>query len=245
MHPFAYYSNPAKILELLEAIPLFEGVEDDVKRLFAETCRPRSKPANRDLVSANDPPRFACIIISGLVRVESDTHSGETETFFAYRGPSQHLGVSHVVLNMNYNFTSRTLTPCCYLEIGQAELVRCYDASKRLNRNVLAYYMERLYAEFEHRERMVRLSKPGLVTATFLQIAEATETQLVSDIPNLRRLEWLKQEILESQLHTTHPTVSAAYGYLRQRQAISGGTGVNDPVTILDEQALRDVLALQ
>jgi len=237
--PFDYFNTADRRSTLLARVPLFEGVELDVRNYIATKFTPRMLPARSDIVTVGESADRAHLIVYGIVEVMNTEQQENPYRFMAYRGPGAHLRTYGLVLDQRATYSARTLVECGVFEIRKADFVECYERSTRLTRNLLAYYVTLLKAEFAYRSAMLQSDKTGQIATTLLQIADALSTRLVSNESNPLRLSWLTQSELAQHLNVGRDAAVEAYKRMRSKKAIKGGYDRANHLEIVDVDILR------
>jgi CRP/FNR family transcriptional regulator, cyclic AMP receptor protein len=203
--------------EVLRSVPIFSRLDEATLRSLVERSRRRRCPAQTQLFFQGDPGQMLYVIVSGRVRVETTTPSGQV-VHIADRGPGEAFGELALFDGKPRMADAVTAEPCDLLMLDRAEFLRCLEQSPQTALQVMACLADRLREAARQLEEVVSCDVLGRVSATLLELADAERARPQPDADPVRLK--ITQQALATRVGATRETVSRALSRLKQVDAI-------------------------
>ncbi len=135
--------NQAEVASALKNVPLFQELDEPNLQVVARLTRHHTYPPNRALFHAGDSGHTLYVILSGRVRIEKISASGET-IHLAYRGPGDHFGELSLLDDSPRMATVCTVTECECLTVERDAFRQCLLHAPAVALQVMVFLAKRL-----------------------------------------------------------------------------------------------------
>ena len=135
--------DQAQIASALKTVPLFQELDEPSLHAVARLTRHHAYPANSVLFHDGDSGHVLYLILSGQVRLEKVSASGET-VYLAGRGQGDHFGELSLLDGGPRMATACTLTACECLTIEREAFQRCLLSAPSVALQVMVSLAQRL-----------------------------------------------------------------------------------------------------
>jgi CRP-like cAMP-binding protein len=204
-------------IEPLRRVSLFADLDEPQLEELALHSRRRRFGANEALFHLGDPGHTLYVILSGCVRIQSITPSGET-IHLALRGPGEHVGELALIDGKPRMADAVTTEPSDLLMLDRNGFVSAIEASPRMALAVMSVLADRLRQAAGHLEEHQELDVLGRVAAALLKLTEAHGTP---DPAGGTRIEAnVTQKQLAEQVAATRESVNRALASLKEARTI-------------------------
>ena len=135
--------NQAQIVSALKNIPLFSGLDERALQEMASLTRHRAYPPQTALFHAGDPGHMLYLIVTGQVRIEKVSASGEI-IHLAYRGRGDHFGELALLDGKPRMASAVTVSECVCLTIEREAFQQYLRSDSSVSFQIMATLAERL-----------------------------------------------------------------------------------------------------
>ena len=215
--------NQAQIASALKEIPLFRGLDEPVLGKVASVLRPRIYPARTALFHAGDPGHLLYVLVSGQVRIEKISASGET-VHLAYRGPGDYFGELALLDGKPRMASAVTLAECVCLTMEREAFQRCLRDAPSVASHSMATLAERLREAADALEDVQGLDVLGRLCKALLELAPDGSPKRIT------------HQQLADRIGATRESVTRALSGLRKTGLVRTD---GSRLTVLDPEALR------
>jgi CRP/FNR family transcriptional regulator, cyclic AMP receptor protein len=214
---------------LLRQVPLFAELDEASLEILATHSRRRRFGANETLFHEGDPGYTLYVVISGRVRIQQVTPSGEL-VHIASRGRGETVGEMALIDGKARMADAATAEPTDLLILDRSDFVRCLEKSPRMALGIMACLADRIRQAADQVKRLQSQDVLGRVCSVLLELAEADGAAA-----SPARITITQQELAD-QVGTTRESVNRALSRLRRQGAleVDGRT-----LTLLDPERLR------
>ena len=160
----------AEVASLLNAVPLFQELDEPSLFEMARLTRHRSYPPSSVLFHAGDSGHTLYVILAGRVRVEKISAAGET-VHLADRGRGDHFGELSLLDGSPRMATVCTITECECLTIEREAFQRCLLGAPSVALQVMIVLARRLREAADDLEGVQALDVLGRLCKALLELA--------------------------------------------------------------------------
>ena len=239
---FAAYDTTEKRISLLQQTHLFHAVEDTIVRRFLEGSEVVLSKPGEEFITAGIETTDGYLLLSGLAQIYDETAASKYKGFVGYRGAGTQMRLCSLVEPDISAYSARALTDCILLKTPRSLFLQCYDDSAQLSRNLLRYFVDILRREIEYKTLVSRADRPGQVMCQLLQIRDAQNLRLLSDLQLPMTIQGFTYRHLKENFGISQDTVAEANKLLRKAGAIRGGEKRGEAIAILNGRKLREQL---
>jgi CRP/FNR family transcriptional regulator len=203
--------------EVLRRVRIFARLDEGGLRMLAERSRRRQYRAGEHLFHEGDPGQTLYVIVSGRVRMETITASGQ-RVYIAERGPGETFGELALFDGKPRMADAVTTGTADLLLLDRSEFLQCLERSPQTALAVMACLADRLREAGRQLEEVISCDVLGRVSAALLELS-ATRAGLLSDEAVGGPIK-ITQEELATRVSARRETVSRALAKLEQVEAI-------------------------
>jgi len=229
---------PDKLRErvaLLQSLPLFQGLSDEVLCLLAEESRPRVFQAGEVIFYQGEPGSTCHIIAQGRVRVFVVGEDGR-ELSMRILGPGEIIGEMALFEDLPRSASVEALEETRTLELHHDVLFRCLRRSPVLALSLLRALSARLRYATEEAEGLASLTVAERLMRRLRQLAEWWGMPVSGGV---RILLPMTQQELATLVGTSRESVNRALVRLRRQGRVRLEEGW---IVLLDEEVERSSL---
>ncbi len=170
-------------LEMLGAVPLFSGLEQDELEALAQARVVRKFPRNATIINDGDTTNAVYIINKGKVKVCKTSEAGK-EVVIAVLDEGEHFGEMSLIDDKPRSASIVTKDACEFTVINKADFDRILIANPSLAMTVMRGLCERLRAADRSIESLALMDVYGRIARVLLDMAEENDDgELTIDEP--------------------------------------------------------------
>ena len=231
--------NQTQIMSALRDVPLFQELDEPALQEVASLTRHRAYLPQTALFHAGDPGHMLYIIVTGQVRIEKVSASGEM-IHLASRGRGDHFGELALLDGKPRMASVVTVSDCVCLTIEREAFQQCLRNAPSVSSQIMATLAERLREAADALEAVQELDVLGRLCKALLELTPDYG-------PNIDGASNADRGTAEITLRITHQQLGDRIGATRESvtRALSGlrKTGLvrtrGSSLTLLDPEALR------
>ncbi len=204
-------------VDALRQVPIFSDLDDDSLKTLARRSRRRKFRAKAALFHEGDPGHTLYVIVSGRVKIQTNTVSGEI-VHLANRGPGEQFGELSLIDGKPRMADAVTSEKSDLLMLDRSDFFRCVGESPAIAIGVMASLADRLRQAADQRESQQELNVLGRVSEVLIEMAE----NLGIEDPGVGLTIDAKvsQLAIADQIGTARESVNRAFASLRAVGAI-------------------------
>jgi CRP/FNR family transcriptional regulator/CRP/FNR family cyclic AMP-dependent transcriptional regulator len=220
------------LVDLLQAAPVFSGLEDAVLEALAASMVKRTFAKGRILFYKDSPGNSLYLVEAGLVRIFVLSSSGQEATLNLH-GPGECFGELALLDGAARSAAAIAVETTVAHVLARADFLRLLDSQPLLARHMVALLAQRLRQLTAHTESLAFLDVYGRLASCLLDLAEHHGAPRPKGVEiNLK----LTQTELASCVVAARESVNRAVGTFRDQGMIEVDGQV---ITILDPERLR------
>ncbi|MGH3852122.1 MAG: Crp/Fnr family transcriptional regulator [Pseudonocardiaceae bacterium] len=204
------------------------------RAFLLDGCAPRGFPANAVLFHHGDPSDFAIFLVSGWVKVSTDSRNGH-EALLAIRGPGDVLGELAAIDGRPRSATVRTLTPARAAVLPADRFVSRLRQRPEIAIALLADVADRLRESDSRLLGFGAYTVPERLASYLLELSQRHGTAVAGgmeiDLP-------LSQRELAGAIGASREAIARCLRILRERRVV---VTRRRRVVILQPQVLRSI----
>lgn len=192
--------------QLIQRIPLFAGLKEEVAERLLETGEVRSHRRPRLLFREGDPPDRLFVLLEGTVELFASGSGREGVILIVW--PPEVLLPAAALTDEPYLMSARTLGPARLLAVEAGSVRSLVRRSTLLSNRFSAVLAGQFRMTVRHIKELKLRSGPCRLGAFLIRLVDATGAQGCADLP-------IPKGVLASRLGVTPATLSRAFLTLR------------------------------
>ncbi len=204
-------------MPILRKVPLFANLDERVLKDIAAHIRRRRFAPEEALFREGEPGQVLYIVVSGSVRIQKTSPSGDT-LFIAQCGPGEQFGELALIDGAPRMADVITAEPTELLMLDREDFLHCLATQFSACITIMSSLAERLRRSADRLESYQRLSVTSRVAQTLLELSEHYAPQTGEGTTAIEFK--ISQQQLGVQVGATRETVNRSVSLLKSAQAI-------------------------